>query len=391
MEGLSQEFKASGIREIDTEQILPTPIRLRPLDEKTIRELMESIRINGLLQPITVRPVGEKQFRLVFGCHRLEAVRRLGWKKVPSIVREVSDEESFLINVTENLQRNVHVSPIAEASGYKYLVSKGWTIGEIAKRIGKSDSYVCDRMRVLERLHPELQKQVEFPRGNSRLTLSHAEHLSTIREPSRQLELARLVHERNLSLHQLERLTRKTQKKALLNKCLCNECERYDCGLHRDPGYPQCEANKQLVKRFVQALNSRDFDAYDELCGRDYVWHIYVWHTYSRTIVHTEIQGLEEFKKVEAEWHLSNPEVEMIVGDMIAEGDRVAVRYTMKGTNSDNKILLRPSISIFRIEDGKLAEEWLLDDEFREENVPQTAGTLGNASRIRDQRNQGLP
>ena len=366
---MSQELKALAIREIDIQEILPISISLRCLNEKTVGELMESIRLNGLLQPITVKPVGEKQFRLVFGSHRLEAVRTLGWKKVPAIVREISDEESFLMSMTENLQRNAHVSPIAEARGYKYLISKGWTIGEIARRIGKSDSYVCNRMRILERLHPELRKQVEFPRGNSHLTLSHAEHLSTIREPSRQLELARLIRSQNLSMRELERLTRETGKKIVPNKCLCSECDKYECSQRTDAGHMQCETNKQLLERFVEAINSRDFDAYDELCDRDYVWHIYAWHTYSSAIVHTETHGLERFKKAEAEWHLSNPDLKMIVRDVIAEGDRVAVRYTMKGSNSENKILSRSSISIYRIEDGKLAEEWLLDDEFRREGT----------------------
>jgi ParB family chromosome partitioning protein len=362
---LSQELKALAVREIDIQEILPTSISLRSLDEKTVVNLMESIRINGLLQPITVKPVDKKQFRLVFGSHRLEAVRRLGWKEIPVIVREISDEESFLMNVTENLQRNVYVSPIAEARGYKYLISKGWTISEIARRISKSDSYICNRMRILERLHPELRRQVEFPRGNSYLTLSHAEHLSTIKEPLRQLELASLVRDRHLSIRELERLTQKTGKKAVRNRCLCSECDKHDCGLRRDPRYVQCEANKQLVKRLVQALNSRDFDAFDELCDRDYVWHIYVRHTCTGRITHADVYGLESLKKVEAEWQLGNPGLDVIVGDLVAEGDRVAVRYTWKGTNSGNKMLSRSSMSIYRIEDGKLAEEWELDDEFR--------------------------
>jgi ParB family chromosome partitioning protein len=362
---LSQKPKALAVCEIEIQEILPTTMSLRSLDERAVGELMESIRFNGLLQPITVRHVDEKQFRLVFGSHRLEAVRRLGWKKVPAIVREISDEESFLMNVTENLQRNVYVSPVAEARGYKYLISRGWTIGDIARRIGKSDSYVCNRMRILERLHPELRKEMEFPRGNSHLTLSHVEHLSTIREPWRQLELASLVRERHLSIRQLERLTRKTGKKTVRNKCLCSECDRYDCGLRSEPGHLQCEANKELVKRFVEATNSRDFDAYDEICDRNYVWHIFVLHTYSSAIVHSEMHGLESFKKIAAQWLLSNPDLELIAGDMIAEGDRMAVRYTMKGSNSDNKRLSRSSICIYRIKDGRLAEEWKLDDEFR--------------------------
>jgi len=362
---LSQESEVLAIREIDIREILPASVSLRHLDEDTIGELTESIRLNGLLQPVTVRHVNQKQYRLVFGSHRLEAVRRLGWKRIPAIVREISDEESFLVNLTENLQRNAYVSPIAEARGYKYLVSKGWTISEIAGRIGKSDSYVCNRMRILERLHPELRRQVEFPRGNSRLTLSHAEHLSTIREPSRQLELARLIHEKNLSMRELERLTRKLEKKVVPKKCLCSECDKDECSLRRDVGHRQCEANKQLVKRFLEAINSKDFDAFDELCDQDYVWHIYAWHTYAGGITHTDMYGLQSYKKAAAEWQLSNPELVIVVGDMIAEGDRVAVRFTMKGSSSDNKALSRSSVSIYRIENGKLAEEWELDDEFR--------------------------
>jgi ParB family chromosome partitioning protein len=134
VEFLSQEFKGSSIQEIDVQEILPTSISLRLVDEKTVGELMESVRLNGLLQPITVRPVDEKQFRLVFGSHRLEAVKRLGRKKISAIVREISDEESFLMNVTENLQRNAYVSPIAEARGYKHLISKGWTYSRDVKQ-----------------------------------------------------------------------------------------------------------------------------------------------------------------------------------------------------------------------------------------------------------------
>ena len=362
-----QKSEAAAISEINIDEILPTIVKLRPLDEKIVVELMDSIRSNGLLQPITVKTVGEKRYRLVFGSHRLEAVRRLGWKTIPAIVRRVSDEEGFLMNVTENLQRNAHMSPIAEARGYKHLISKGWTIGEIARRIGKSDSYVCNRMRVLERLHPDLQKQMEFPRGNSRITLSHAEQLSTVQDPLRQLQLARLVHERNLSLHQLERLTRKTTKKLASNGCLCSDCSNYMCSLYERARLCQSDANKKLVRRFMEAINMKNFDLFDELCEEDYVWHICVWHTMANTIAHTEVCGLQSFKKAVSEFHASNPDLELVIEDMIAEEDRVAVRYTLTGagTYSDGKKPLRRTVSIYRIENGKLAEEWLLDDEIR--------------------------
>lgn len=363
---MSRELEVRGIFEISIQDILPPLASLRSLDEKTVDELMDSIRSNGLLQPITVKPVNEKQHRLVFGSHRLEAARRLGWKKIPAIVRSVSDEESFLMNVTENLQRNSYVSPIAEARGYKHLISKGWTIGEIARRIGKSDSYVCNRMRILERLHPDLQKQIEFPRGNSRLTLSHAEHLSTVQDPLRQLELASLVRERNLSLHQLERLTRKTEKKPASRGCLCSVCSN-KCSLYNRSVLSQSDTNKRLLQRFMDAINRKDFDVFDELCDQDYVWHIYVWHARASTIAHTEVSGLQNFKKAVSEFHTSNPDLETSIEDMIAEEDRVAVRYSLIGTNTcpDREKPVRTAVSIYRIADGKIAEEWLLDEEFR--------------------------
>ena len=251
---MSQELEAGAISKINIDDIRPTIFKLRSLDEKSLSELMDSIRSIGLLQPITVKPVDKEQYRLVFGSHRLEAARRLGWKTIPAIVRCVSDEESFLMNVTENLQRNAYVNPVAEARGYKNLISKGWTIGEIARRIGKSDSYVYNRIRVLERLRPDLQKQIDFPRGNSPITLSHAEQLSMVQDPLRQLQLARLVHERKLSLDQLERLMRRTAKKPASNGRLCRNCSNYTCSLHGRAGPSRCEANKELVRRFKEAL-----------------------------------------------------------------------------------------------------------------------------------------
>ncbi|MGA2237928.1 MAG: ParB/RepB/Spo0J family partition protein [Candidatus Bathyarchaeia archaeon] len=359
---MSRRLEAGVVSEIDVQEILPVVLSLRPVDEKTVEELMESIRSNGLLQPVVVRPTDERQFRLVFGSHRLEAVKRLGWKTIPAMIRSVSDEESFLISLTENLQRNACVNPIAEARGFKNLVSKGWTIGEMARRIGKSDSYVCNRMRVLERLHPELKKQIEFPRGNSSLTLSHAEHLSTIRDPVQQLELARLVRERNLSLHQLERLTRSTEKARLTpGRCLCSKCSNYACSLYEHSEPERSNANKAIVKRFMEAVNTKRFDLFDELCSQGYIWHICVWHARASTIAHTEICGLDDFKKTVSEFHLNNPDLEVVIQDMIADEDRVAVRYSLVGASTSS----RTTVGIYRIENGKLAEEWLLDDEFR--------------------------
>jgi predicted ester cyclase len=77
--------------------------------------------------------------------------------------------------------------------------------------------------------------------------------------------------------------------------------------------------------------------------------------------------GLENFKKAVSEFHMNNPDLEVAIEDMIAEQDRVAARYTLRSASacSDGKRAVRTAVSIYRIENGKLAEEWLLDEEFR--------------------------
>ena len=95
----------------------------RELDEAVVKELAESIKANGLLQPVMVRSKGDG-YELVFGLHRLEACRRLGWREIPALVREISGEEAFVAGLVENLQRNIRVNPVAEGRGYKHLMSK---------------------------------------------------------------------------------------------------------------------------------------------------------------------------------------------------------------------------------------------------------------------------
>jgi len=181
------------IAEVEVDRIRPGEFCLWDLDEGVVEDLAKSIEEAGLLQPVVVRPLGDS-YELVFGLHRLEACRRLGWKTIPTLVWQVSDEEDFLLKCVENLQRNVHINPIAEARGYKRLIERGWTMVRIAEKIGKSCSYVSDRLRVL---HPRVRERLSFPRGKtSALTISHAEHLSLIDEPKLELWLAKLIEEK---------------------------------------------------------------------------------------------------------------------------------------------------------------------------------------------------
>jgi len=191
------------VLDLDIESLKQSSWMLRPISEAAVTELMRSIRNTGLLQPILVQKCDEG-YRVVFGSHRLEACRRLGVTKIPAVVSCLTDEEAFLARVAENLVRNTYIDPVEEARGYKMLLKNGWTINAIAKRVGKCDSYVCERLAMLDRLDPSLLSRLA--KNNSCLTPSHAELISRISDKTRQNALARIVEQRRLSVRSLEGL-----------------------------------------------------------------------------------------------------------------------------------------------------------------------------------------
>jgi ParB family chromosome partitioning protein len=177
---------------------------LREIDEGIVTELARSIDQSGLLQPILVRP-DHSCFEVVFGHHRLEACKRLHWKTIPALVQTISDEESFLTRLVENLHRNAEINPIAEAKGYLRLIDDGWTINRIAERIGKSDSYVSDRTGLIRRLNPEVAKKFNGTE-NKYLKPSHLEALARLKSKTEQAELSCMVEQKHLSVRKLEKM-----------------------------------------------------------------------------------------------------------------------------------------------------------------------------------------
>lgn len=190
-----------SITELEVDRLRPPPLALRPIDENTVLELMRSIQNMGLLQPIMVREI-RGGYQVVFGSHRLEACRRLGMSKIPATIKRLSDAEAFLVRVAENVLRNVRMNPVEEAQGYKMLIRGGWTINAIAKKVGKCDSYVCERLKLLENLDSRLLEQVSH--GGRGLTPSHAELLARISDKHKQAEIAELIESRKLSVRATE-------------------------------------------------------------------------------------------------------------------------------------------------------------------------------------------
>lgn len=174
-----------------------TPVRLNPNDE-SILELAESIKTLGLLQPILVRPEGDK-YRVVAGHRRFLACRVAGLEKVPCIIDQHGKEKELEVMLAENIARK-DMSPIEEAAFFKEAIDKlGHTPKSLAETIGRSRSYVVQRLRLLE-YPPEIQKAVH----EGKIKVGAAEVLAQIDDAEVRNRYLQDAIERGVSVKTLE-------------------------------------------------------------------------------------------------------------------------------------------------------------------------------------------
>ena len=194
------QAQASGaLRELPVTNVTPNPFQPRTtFDEADLAELTASIESSGLLQPVIVRPRNGK-YELIAGERRLRAVQRLGWPKIPAVVREVDDRTLLTLALVENLQRD-DLSPIDEASGYHRL-GEEFELGqaEIARMVGRDRSTIANLLRILKL--PEEIKQLIHA---GKLSEGHARALLAVPTESRQKELARQAADDGWSVRDLE-------------------------------------------------------------------------------------------------------------------------------------------------------------------------------------------
>src|SRR4051812_16743016 len=173
------------VRTVPLSSIVPNPLQPRKsFSDSELAELAASIRENGLLQPLVVRPAGNGRYELVAGERRMRSVQRLGWTEVPVLVREVEDDALLVLALVENLQRE-ELNPLEEAEGYRTLVDRfGFTQEEIAQAVGKERSTVANLLRLLK-LAPSIRRMVEA--GD--LSMGHARALLGIEDPVRAADL----------------------------------------------------------------------------------------------------------------------------------------------------------------------------------------------------------
>lgn len=187
---------------IEIRLIQPSSNQIRN-DIQNIEELMFSIKSNGLLQPILIRPLSSG-FEVVCGNRRLEACRKLHWLVIPAIVSEVTDKEAFELSLVENVQRN-SLSILEEARAYrKYTKEFGWGgVQELGQKIGKSPAYVSHVISLLK-LPPKIQEKLE----SNEISRSVAQELLWVRDEELQLELADLSTRSCLTVNQIRQTTK---------------------------------------------------------------------------------------------------------------------------------------------------------------------------------------
>ncbi len=200
----AQLASEGGVYEVPVNKVVASPWQPRSnFGAEALSELVDSVKIHGVLQPLLVREVGKK-FELIAGERRLRAAQAALLKKVPILVIEASDEKALEIALIENLQRE-DLNPIEEAEGYALLQKKfNLTQEMVAKQVGKARASVANSLRLLD-LSDTIRKYV----AEELLTVGHAKVLLSVEGDKEKEQLARRAIKEGLSVRVLERMVKK--------------------------------------------------------------------------------------------------------------------------------------------------------------------------------------
>ena len=201
----------SGVVELDMKLIDPNKEQPRKkFDVTSLRELTESIKQHGVIQPIIVNKTSGNRYLIVAGERRFRACLNAGLKTIPAIIKDFSKQEVQEISLIENLQRE-DLNPIEAGKAIRQLMTDyGFTQEEIADRIGKSRPLVANTLRLLT-LSPEVISLIE----NGQLSAGHGKCLVVVTDEEKQLNLAKFAIERKLSVRDFEKLVKDSQNEKI--------------------------------------------------------------------------------------------------------------------------------------------------------------------------------
>jgi len=219
--GLGDLLKENEIFDIEKEEVVDLPLEniqpnpfqpRRHFDEGTLNELAESIRINGVLQPVIVKKVSTG-YILVTGERRCRASKIAGFSVVPAIVRDYNNQYLAELALLENIQRE-DLTIVEEAEAYRNVIkTMNLTHLELATKIGKSRSYISNALGILS-----LPKDVLDEINNGNITMGHARSLSKLKDVTRIKKIAQMIINQKLTVRDIEALVKKEEKKVKIKR-----------------------------------------------------------------------------------------------------------------------------------------------------------------------------
>lgn len=195
--------KNKQIQDIELDEIVPNRYQpRREFSDDSIKELAETLDKDGLLQPIVVREDGEDHYEIIAGERRYRAAKSLGWETIPAIVKNMDDDQAASLALIENLQRE-DLNPIDEAKAYTNLMKlNDLTQTALAKDMGKSQSYVANKLRLLK-LDDDVQKALI----EGKITARHGRALLNLSEDDQERVLKE-IEEKGLNVKQTEEIAK---------------------------------------------------------------------------------------------------------------------------------------------------------------------------------------
>jgi ParB family chromosome partitioning protein len=205
MGGNRADSSGKNYFECPLSDIIPNPNQPRKLfARESIDELAASIEEKGVLQPLIVRRIGGGKYEIIAGERRFRAAQQIGLEKVSVVVKDIEESEVLELALIENIQRQ-DLNPIEESLAYKELLTKHqYTQDELAKRLGKDRSTIANALRLLK-----LPDSIRTNLINNEITMGHARALLAIENKEIQLQIAEDILKNNLSVRDVEQLTRK--------------------------------------------------------------------------------------------------------------------------------------------------------------------------------------
>ncbi len=192
----------NAVQEIPLEWIEPNPYQPRvDFDQESLNELAESIKAQGIIQPITLRKLSDKEYQIISGERRFRASKLAGLTTIPAYIRSANDEQMLEMAIIENVQRE-DLNAIEIALGYKRLMDEcHLTLEQLGEKIGKKRSTINNYVRLLK-LPPEIQVAIR----DNKISMGHARAIITIDNPVVQLSIFKQIIDKDLSVRQVEKL-----------------------------------------------------------------------------------------------------------------------------------------------------------------------------------------